>query len=311
MPPVNVITELKPLTWRGTSMPCSGIDTDFEHRLVERQYYKVDGAGHEQTGLEPVSTRATLAIVNTAGDPTLYPGQWQKFRKLLTDGLPGDLIHPDLGRFYARVKRFSFRLSQESTAGIFCNVEWVQSLKTIETVTTFDDSKADAQSAAKKADEALQALNIPYPDGMASNDFFGSVQSVFDQGFSFVTEVNGAVNKVTAQIDEVLDSVDRVMGAAYSSALSASERDPIVNAVERWVLEDSLLQLRAILLQSARDAAQAARAVLTTTTQRPIDAATLASELRADVGSILSLNPSAAVRPIIPKGTQIKYYAAE
>jgi len=310
MPPVNVITELKPLTWRGTSMPCSGIDTDFEHRLVERQYYKVDGAGHEQTGLEPVSTRATLAIVNTAGDPTLYPGQWQKFRKLLTDGLPGDLIHPDLGRFYARVKRFSFRLSQESTAGIFCNVEWVQSLKTVETVTTFDDSKAGAQAAAKKADEAIDAMGFSYPDGMAEQDFFGMVQSVFDQGFAFLSEIDGEINKAVAQIDEMQDSIDRVFSAAYSTALSAAERDPIVNAVERWVLEDSLLQLRAILLQTASDSKQAARTVLVTTTTRPLDAATLALEIGADVGSILELNASAATRPIIPKGTKIKYYAA-
>lgn len=311
MPPNTAVLERKPLTWRGMTVPCSGLDTEFEHRLAERAYYGIDGAGHNGTGLEPVSSRGELQFVNTIAPGDWYPSGWQRFRKLLTDGLPGDLVHPDLGKYNARVRRFGFRMGPESTAGIVANVEWVSSLKTIETVTSFDDSKADAQSAAKKADEALQALNIPYPDGMASNDFFGSVQSVFDQGFSFVTEVNGAVSKVTAQIDEVLDSVDRVMGAAYSSALSASERDPIVNAVERWVLEDSLLQLRAILFQSAKDAAQAARAVLTTTTQRPIDAASLASELGADVGSILSLNPSAAARPIIPKGTQIKYYAAE
>lgn len=309
MPPNSVILEATPLTWRGETVPCSGLDTEFEHRLAERVYYRVDAAGHEPTGLQPVRTSATLHFLNTI-DPSLYPGKWQTYRKLLTDGTPGDLKHPDLGRFFARVSRFRFRMSPQSSAGISVDVEWVQSLKDVETPVAFDDSKAGAKAAAQKADKALQALNIPYPDGMAENDFFGAIQSVFDTGFSVMTELNGEVNKITGQIDEVQNSLDRVIGAAYSNALSAAERDPIVNAVERWVLEDSLLQLRAILLQTVKDAAQGSRAVATHTTSRAVDAATLAAELSADLGSILSLNPSAASRPVIPKGTQIKYYAA-
>src|SRR5688500_3237822 len=133
MPAETVSLELRPLSWRGMVVPCLGVDTEFEHRLAARPYYRVNGAGHEQTGLEPVATKAQLALINTIAPGDWYPSKWQPYRKLLTDGLPGDLTHPDLGKFNARVQRFKFRVGPESTAGIFVDVDFVSSLKSAET----------------------------------------------------------------------------------------------------------------------------------------------------------------------------------
>ncbi len=310
MPFPTAALEQRALSWRGTVAPCMSVEAEFEHRLAIRRYYKVDSAGHANTGLEPGDIRGQLALVNTPDVPDWYPSRWQSFRKLLTDGLPGDLVHPDLGKLYARVKRFRYKLSPETSAGTIVEVDWTQSLRDVETATKFDDSKAGAAEAAKNADEAMEALGLPYPDGMASNDLFGSIQAVFDQATGFFIDINGSVNKLVAQIDEIQSALDSLVLAAYSTALSAAERDPIVNAVERWVLEDSLLQLRAILLQTVQDNTQGARATLSTTTSRAVDVATLAAELGADIGSLIDLNPSASASPLIPKGTQIKYFAA-
>lgn len=173
----DLIQNLSPATWGSLDpVPTSILATTFEHRLVTREYYGVDGEGHDNTGRRSLKFRARLFFVETikAG---LYTTVWPQWRERILRGDRDDFAHPELGVIKARVDSGSWEISSRSSRGVVVEVGWTESIEVDDeeqqqqqqTTTSNNEMK----TTASEADEGMNETGNDYPSGFDSGEASG------------------------------------------------------------------------------------------------------------------------------------------
>ena len=175
---MDIIGELRPLSWRGLNAPARNANYTLAHRQAKHPTPYIDGAAHQWTGRECVQFTAELVFNNTmdeygqilsAGETApLYPDYWDEYRATLFDGKPGELQHPDLGKIRAVVQSVSVKVDAMDRGGIAVTVEWEETTEHGKEQ-LFIAPTVGAKESAAAVDAAMAELEIDYPDGMGDN----------------------------------------------------------------------------------------------------------------------------------------------
>ena len=99
----TIIQALRPFKWRGLTVLIESAPVDFAHRQSPREYYGINGEGHDHTGMAALKCHVRMFFLNTI-EKDSFPDKFGVWRKALFDGSSGDLEHPVLGKFRARVE---------------------------------------------------------------------------------------------------------------------------------------------------------------------------------------------------------------
>jgi prophage DNA circulation protein len=297
------ILNLSPLKWRGISVYVSTIETPFHQTQVPRNYPYVPVPGHDWTGFD-LTVTATIHFLNTI-EPTLYPERWVEFRDAIFDGTSGPLEHPDLGEINACVLDGSFRISAQTTAGIIVTVTWSQTRDDVEEAVEFGTSGGDTEQA-EAADEALEELELEYPDGEPDTSLGETVGAIEGAVFSYGQQIGGAINQAQGLIGKHLQAID-LMGQAWRFA-DPTGRDANAGNSARATAETSLYNLYASLGKRADDAAKKARPVAVHLVKASTPMTGLAAALGNTLDELLGLNPSLASSPTVPATSRVIHY---
>lgn len=298
------ILNLSPLSWRGINLYVSSIETSFTHRQVERAYPYVDVPGHDWTGFDGVKVSATVHFLNTI-EAGMYPGKWVEFRDAIFDGSSGPLVHPDLGGITARVLDGNYRIAATTTAGVLVSVQWTQTRDEVEDEATF--SAADGgEEAAEAADEALEELDLIYPDGEPDTSLSDTIGAIEGAVFSYGQQIGGAINQAKGLVGKHIQALD-LMGQAWRFA-DPGGKDANAGNSARAVAETNLYNLYASLGKRAEDAAKKARPVAIHLVKASSPMTGLAAALGNSLDDLLGLNPSLASSPTVPAGSRVIHY---
>tara|TARA_B100001123_G_scaffold449849_1_gene617119 strand:+ start:1280 stop:2203 length:924 start_codon:yes stop_codon:yes gene_type:complete len=304
----DIISKLEPLSWRGLDVPCGDASYSFRQRQAERKYPYIDSAAHEWMGRDSIQFSATLYFLNTIAlngktltpgvESGLYPGVWEQFRETLLDGSIGTLVHPDIGDIWARVTSSNISMTPATRSGIVVQVDWVESLKSLEDEQQFVASVAsDASAAAKACDVAMSLLGIDYPDGAPSTDLFGAIEQLKGIGFSLALSVRGLGNRIVGAIDRI--RTFRLPG--QSATVLGSNAQASALGANLDALEEAVFQLVRVAESNARPTG-----TKTLTHDQTLD--DFATEVDNTLNEIMGLNTKWLTKSKVPSGETLTYY---
>lgn len=303
----DIIHGLPALKWKDEPLYCSSLETSWSHMLVKRHLLDVDGDMHDWTKRNSFRVTAVLEFKN-AIEPGLYPGRWNKIRPMLLRGEIGDLSHPDLGIFPARVGEGSYKLAPaESTSGVSVTVTWEESLRDDAKAIKFSAGDGGAAAAAAQVDEAMAAMGLEYPDGSYAPSFAEMLDDINNFGPSLAFEFSNKVATTVALVDKMATTANAA--AKFEQTLAPPDM-AIAYHVLRPQLDIGLALLRTALVQMAiaKEKLGVPTAFYTTTEDTTLPGVSFA--IPAEVTSLIKLNPQVLVMPLIPKGTKLKYAKA-
>lgn len=158
--------DLPPLTWGALDpVPCAVVSTDMSNRLPAREYYQIDGEGHDPTGRRSRHVKCRLHFIETIKEG-LYKTVWPQWREALLTTDRKNLKHPEFGKFPARVEGANYEIAAKVSRGVIVEVSWVESIDPSDTQqqqqTTSD---ADLESNAADADQGMADMGVDYPSG--------------------------------------------------------------------------------------------------------------------------------------------------
>jgi len=209
--PSNAITSLPVLEWRGLDTPpYSTADVSGGHRLAERIWPYVDGAGHEHTGRDALVMPVRLYFMNTVERKT-FPDLFATWvDAVVFDPTPDQLTHPLFGKLKARVDRWAVTAEATATAGVVMDVTWVETVLDPEEQFEFEGVTASLHEAAAKADAHMSNLSIDFPTGERTTsltDMMGQIDGLI---FSTRLTVEGAINQALGVVNKLFETVDAV-----------------------------------------------------------------------------------------------------
>jgi hypothetical protein len=298
----HAIGKLPELTWRGLDpVPCEDASYDFTHEQVERRYAYIDGVGHDHTGRGPIRVNARLHFVNTI-QPNLYPHTWEEWRAAFFDGAAGELVHPELGAFDARVLHGSVHLTAQNRAGVTVEVLFVETIRDPDRPPgDFPVLSLRLQQSAAAADAACVALGIAYPRVVdpPSKSLLEAIKSIEGELTSSQLSALGAISQVIGSVRAMADAVERL--SPVNRALGKTSPWPAQHNL--GIVEAGLIELSERLERSARPVST-----------RVMERATTLDAFARDVGNtldeVIGLNPTALARPSVRRGTRLRYYGA-
>lgn len=306
MPDATAIQDLPQLTWRGSKLWVSNIDTSWSHRLPERVFLDIDGEAHDWTGRNAFEVTADIHFLNTI-EPGLYPDRWATFRASWLKGEIGELRHPDIGLFNARPADVNYTITAKSTAGISVRVRWRESIRDADSPTKIDSGAGGATAAAESCDAAIAALGISYPDGMQEPSFGAMLGAL--ESFGTILE-----NQISGKFGDAINTIDRMYNLLQSDCqaqqnMSPEAKEALAASPYRWVLEKNLNDLRSFIVEAAKAAEKKAKPTKTFVSTNDATMSALSLQIPADISGLVALNPKLLATPVVPKGTSVLYYA--
>lgn len=294
--PQNIVQGLPLLQWRGLEPPPYDMaPVDVKHSQAERKFPYIDGAGHDNTGRDPLNLDFRLFFINTLAirsGTRLFPDLFEAWKDALLDGSSGDLRHPIMGPIRARVSSFDIEVdANKSLAGAIINVTFIETLDNPADQIQFQPLENNITELAVAADSALSDAGIVFPEGGPSN-LASFLQQLEGLAVSAAFVANGLVNQGLGLIEQLIDTIDAV------------------NSVDVFAARDVLTQLYSGLLD-AQEKIGAGTSRRTTVISLPFT--TTLSDVANDnsqntVEDLMGLNTALLRSPSIPANTAIKIY---
>ncbi len=285
----DVLAALPLLTWRELTAPVILAPIDFSHSQAERRYPYIDGAGHDNTGRDPLKFQVRLCFCETV-EAGSFTGRWPAWREALFDGSSGPLDHPLLGKLRARVLTGHVDLKAEVRSGVFVDVTFTETLDDPSLPTAFTGADFALDQTTTAASEAAAQLGIYYPDGEATTTLAAAFKLLKGALFSASITVGAAISQVLGNVDAMIASVE------------------LLDDPGTWVALDLLTQVYAGLLdlkvRAERVVARAVGSLVVPTTT--LDA--FATQQGNTLAEVMGLNVQALRSPIVPRGTTLFYY---
>ena len=297
--------DIQECKWRGISVPIINVQTEVQQNLVQHKYPDRNGAHIEATGRAPLIITAKAVFYNftsrgkgeTWSYGTLFPGTFKKFIDACADRTAGVLQHPILGALDVVCQRATYDLTGERRDGVIVDVSWIETIKNEnEANKTTSSSTAPADAAA--LDDALNKLPAAFLKPLPTNRPL-SFLDLIDKVKAFVDTATLAGQKLLAQIDHVLYHINNLL-----FSLRRINSVLVANIIQKaQALKASTHEIRQNVASST--------AILTgsATYQVPADTTmgALVSLLGNPVSMLIKMNMKVAAKPIIPKGTIIRY----
>lgn len=316
--------------WKGVSFPALQFHLVLRQDLAIQKYVDRDGAYIEGTGRAPLEIGATIPFYNglTRGPneqwtSPLYPDAWKAFFAASTDKASGTLQHPELGPLTCKLQSARTVWDGGRRSGVIVEAVWLESDDTnIELAARLADKSPLASLSAWGADldSGLSSFvppsipQLPQPTASFAS-FMAGIRGAFDSVTMFQRSFAGKLDSITMQANALETSIQAMQtsNAAISQSFNnlgstLSQRQPPVSLY--WPM------LRAC--EGVKDSAREANAKLLASNRRPVSVYTtkkdatlslLASVIPAVITDLMTLNRNLVAAPVIPAGTQVRYYA--
>lgn len=302
----DLFSQLLPMKWRDVEFPTAGFRVSLHQDLVEHKYAERDGAHVEATGREPLVFTARAMFRNgiTKG-PTesfpgnLYPDVWRLFMAAAADRSTGILQHPELGQISCKLRRADTVWDAGIRDGVDVDVEWVETTDAgheVLNAITSTSPITDITIAGKDLDASLSITRPLTPAEQKSAtepdfaDTANSVTAIVDQASLLNRRVTGKLDQLTYRAQVLTDSLDRVADPKQWSTKRSAER-----------LKSGVNDLKDRLFTTGKDVT-----VFVIPTDSTISK--IANTLQRSTNSIILLNPSLLKKPVVPRGTLVRYY---
>jgi DNA circularisation protein N-terminus len=312
----TLFANLLPCQWREVGFPYTDFRVNGQQDVVQHKFADLDGADVEATGRAPMVFIAQIPFLNNiqaapselwqSGD--LFPNQFNKFIAAVNDRTSAYLQHPVFGPVYCKVDKWDFALkAQQPRDGVWVNVTWIETFEPDGGVSP-NLTGGGQITAASQAGIDLDALLPTLPASSfpqlpkatpSFSDFARSLQSVSDQVSLLEYQAAGKVDSVIASAQAVQFSISQATSNPFDSSNSV-QAWPVRDANDRYI--QALIGIRQTLLSSG---AKIGLYYPKADTSLPL----IAQTLPADIGDLMSLNPSLLSSIVVPALTQVRYYA--
>ena len=290
--PHSVIYGLPKMTFRGLSAPPYDVaGYDFSHSHGTNTYPYINGASHDWTGLDPKKPSFTLYFLNSL-EPDAFPVLWEKWRKELDDGAPGEMVHPLLGPVNVVVRSGNVALTAKSTAGVVVTVSFETTILDPEEEQTYKSIALNVADAIAAAVSSAAAAEVTLPSEESAVDLtqIGDQLSGFAYGLELMAD--GLINDAQNIISDIIEL-------------------PAMADHSLYMVKDEFTALWAALqdlgekvgVQQERGVGQAK-----VTNKTTLDA--FARDRKNTVGEIMALNPESLSNPSVPAGATLRYYTS-
>jgi hypothetical protein len=288
----TIIQALRPFKWRGNTVLIESAPVDFAHRQAPREYYGVNGEGHDNTGMAALKCRVKMFFLNTV-EKDSFPDKWGVWQRALFDGSSGDLEHPVLGKFRARVEGGSIQFAAQTTAGLIVEASFTETVDDIDKQSKFFDPEPSFVSVAKAASLAASAYGIKWPSQKLNTSLEDAFRALASGVFGAQVSIAGLANQIAG---DLLDMI------AAAEALTDPASYPVYDLlVFAWTL--------------AKNAADRASRDLRSTGKRIVQNDTTLAAFAAEVGNtedeIMQLNLALLRSPIVASGKSVTFYTGK
>lgn len=292
--------------WKGISFPIVGLTTELKQDLVEHKYPDRDGAHVESTGRAPLMVNAKALFYNNTSKGKgeswkfgiLFPTGYLEFLEVCKDRSTGELQHPILGTFDAKLVSMTTELDANRRDGVAVDLEWVETIK----VETFDEDTISVPttiiSDAQELDDSLSSAS-KFPPDISSNlttpktsflDLIDGVKAFIDTATLIGMKALGAIDKVLYHINNLIFSINRINSVLLADLKGKCQALKASMQALRQNVNKKLGEIRFFIVP------------------RDVTIGELASHLGNSIVDLIKLNPTIAAKPIISKLTPVKYY---
>ena len=289
--PAQVIQGLRPFTWRGLTVLIQSAPVDFAHAQAVRKYPYVDGEGHDWTGREAHKVKARMFFLESL-DPGAFTKKWPVWRKALSDGSPGIMEHPILGKFRAVVDNGTISYAAETTAGVIVDCSFSEDTE-VDKPNKFSDPKPAVKDVAKAAQVAANVYSIQWPSQRLDVSLFDAVNAFTSRLWDIQVTASGYANQLIGSVEQMIEAAENLT-------------DP-----KAYPVYENLLHTWELLRDAANQASKDARAKGSKLTQSDTTIADFAASVGNTEDEIAQLNLQLLRSPIVPKGTAITYYTGK
>lgn len=297
--------QLLPFRWRGKHYPLTRIQLSLAHDLVEHKYWGVDGGRIEDTGVAPARIAATIPIGNHIFPGTkekwqagaLYPAALRAFILDFAKRETGLVQHPEFGEMKVKAERLEFTLAGERQGATEIQATWIETLDedvvaTIRLTPVSDLGGAATDLEASGAD--LRALAPELPEFKESIESLGrKLSGIADSVTVLSYRQMGVLNRIVYQAHRMQIAIDRAKSALTWPATQNLNR-----------IKSAAYSLRAAFLSPN------GIGLYTVQGDTTLAGVTLALPKGTAIGEVIKLNPTLARRPVVSKGTVVRYRLA-
>jgi len=265
------------------------IGFNWENELAPRGIPFLDVDQHEDVRRKSAKFKARLYFCEGA-EEFAFTRKWKEWLPAIKTGDPDRLVHPLLGPVDARVATVGGEVRAQVRDGIIIDVEWTETLLDSSSKSADLSTDIDLQTECQLADQNCSDVGVNYPSGQSTTSLSGAFQSIRGSIFSLTQTVEGAINTMVGNVDQMLRDLD------------------LKNDHTTWPARDALINVWTGLQAYKKAARAAARPTATTTLKGDTSLDAFALAVNNDLYSVMGLNPSAIRDPLVKKGTTLTYF---
>lgn len=297
-----------------------------EHDLARHEFWGVDGSQMEATGRKSLRFDVSIPFRNgIVPGPSekwgvLYPTTYRQFIQATADRATGIFVHPEFGQFAVKTQSVTTRMTGERRDGVDVDVTWIETLfpEDLSAIEGNTSPVKNAELAALNLDNNLtdlSALGAQYQLPIYKPDFFdtlNSIAAVTDQISLQSQRLVGQIDRVSYRLNIISDSVTRLGTPPRTSV--ASIINPRPNALNAAIatlsypIRESCGIIQANLFEVKRKILENGQNIALYRVPGPCSLASLVAATGASIVDLMSLNPAAVAGPVVPAGSQIRYY---
>jgi hypothetical protein len=303
---------LHPFSWKEVSLPYTNATAKLRQDLAPHKMTNRDGAYVEGTGRAPLEFTFRIPLLNGISpapseqwQKPLYPYTWRLLLNACMTGTTGTLVQPELGPITCKCQSFDTVWDGNVRSGVWCDLVLLET----------DESSVDALSQALEtpspaANVAAFAADLDQQVAQVSPAVSAAFAGSFQPQFSF-----GAL----AQFALAVTSLPTLLSAQYGGQLAAvvAQANQVSAAFNaqgsasclNWPALESAQQLMSAAYDQQQVQQTSGKTVLFYTTPQDMTLGQVAGALGQDPTQVMLLNPGYVSSPVVPQGSQVRYYA--
>lgn len=290
---VDVVSQLPLLEYDGLTAPCDSAPFQGGHVQAPREFPYIDGDGHDNVRRKSYTTTVTLYFIEGVEEGS-FTRKWPVWRERLEDGSAGDLRHPLLGNFRARVNSWSGELTAQNRGGIVVTVEFVETNEDVTEPQEFTVDDIALSVVAAEAEAGAAEFDVNYPDGAANPTLGETIAGIEGSIQALGQDLSGDLNAAIGNVEIMIGQLENI---ASGNAFAYAALDNMI------AVHSKLTGLKEKAAAEARPTAS-----VTLTADTTIDG--FAAEVGNTTDEIRGLNLAALKSPIVSKGSTLRYYLA-
>lgn len=322
---VDQLSELQQFAWtingeQTLYFPVVNIKTNISHDLAVHKYPDLDAARVENVGRNPIEVTAAAIFVNTitpgpkeqwiAG--TLYPNVYQKVLQAALSRLTGNLQHPFIGTFTAKLVSADSIIDADFRGGEVLQLHFIETINQNNILTTIQSTTPQVTAAASTLDNQLQSLSPFQLAQLSTYGFDPTIMAAILQSIGIATTAsllftNLATAIQTGNLPIPTQLTMLALGIQQSNLLIQSLQSINDNSYAN-IFNASWVNLATLQYYQQLLNTNNIKNVLIYNTIKPSSLSTIASILNSSLSDLITLNPNLLIYPTVPQGLSVKYY---